>query len=108
MEWREQEDGRLEKQVDGMSLVLDPFRLSLQVAVTDCHAKPIDVDLAELQRIVARPVPQPAQPTPAGQRRQVPRPARTHWRLLLVGVCLGVAVLGACALGRGCQTGQGE
>jgi hypothetical protein len=96
MEWQEQRDGRLEKQANGMFLVLDPYRLNLQVVVTDYHASPTDVDLVELQRIMARPEWQPQRRTGTEEPERVFGFLKRHVCLVLAGVFYWLAALQVC------------
>lgn len=61
MEWTGQPDGTLQKEMDGVQLELDPGRRRLRIVVTDYHARPVELDLGELQGIAA---PVSGTPTP--------------------------------------------
>ena len=60
MGWSRQPGGVLEKQMDGVLLELDPGRRRLRIVVTDYHARPVDIDLAELQNAAVSPAGRPA------------------------------------------------
>ena len=67
MGWSRQPGGVLEKQMNGVLLELDPGRRRLRIVVTDYHARPVDIDLAELQNAAVSPAGRPEPPCPGPQ-----------------------------------------
>ena len=105
MEWHRLTDGRFEKLANGVSLALDPHRLSLRIVVTDYHASPIDVDLVELQSVIALPMGQVRRHALGreGAWSCVLRFLKRHVPTFLVGALVVFAILHARARGSGEQ-----
>ena len=98
MEWCKLSDGVLEKQVNGVLLALDPCRLNLRIVVTDYHASPVDLDLAELQSVVTFPTgrPRPDPPKQAHAEVRERKGLKRHVPALLVGAVVALAIAHLC------------
>jgi hypothetical protein len=80
MSWNKLDNGSFEKRDNGVLLVIDPQRHSLHVEVEEYHARPVDIDLAELQDVMAEHEAEVCQ--------QLLPLLRRHWRLVSVALAV--------------------